>query len=294
MDKETRLRFLIERPDLEPDELDVDAAQALIGSGAHCEVRLDAKDAAAEQLLVSATATELTAIIRSVSPPTLLEGAPFARGPIAEGAVFTIGACRVRVHRQRAEASARVAASERRPGKLLLAALGLLLAALGVTLLIGPTPTGALPPRPGIPPLYSPSEAQPCARTAPDQAQRLGNELWEAALLKQERSPYYLKDAMAAVILFQRAAACFERAAAPASVARSEREFERLLLQLAADYHRHHVLLERALEQNDWRTLQREAAALCDLLGDRHPEYTNWLGNVLRLAELMVAKSTKT
>jgi hypothetical protein len=294
MDKETRLRFLVERPGLEPEELDVDAGQALIGSGAHCEVRLEARDAAAEQLLVSATPTELTAISRSVSPPTLLDGAPFVRGSIAEGAVFSIGECRVRVDRQRAEASGRDAASERRPRYSLLAALGLLLAALGTTLLIEPAPTGVLPPRPDIPPLYSLSEAQPCARTAPDQAQRLGRELWESARVKQERSPYHLKDAMAAVILFQRAAACFEQAAAPASVARAEREFERLLLQLAADYHRHQVLLERALERGDWRTMQREAAALCDLLGDRQPEYTNWLGNVVRLAELMVAKSTKT
>jgi hypothetical protein len=290
MHGEIRLRFRIERPGLEPQELDVDAARALIGSGAHCEVRLDARDATAEQLRVSATPAELTAECRSPSALTLLEGAPFTGGPLADGAVFTIGECRVRVERQHAPSAA---SRESRVGRWASLALGLLVATVGATLLLEPAPAGALPERPQIPPLYSPAEAQACPRVAPGEAQQLAHELWQEAQLKRQRSFYYLKDAMAAVVAFRRSAACFAQAGAVAPAARAELEFERLLLQLAADYHRRHILLQRALESNDWYTVQREAAALWELLGERQPEYTNWLSSVVRLAVARAAAERK-
>jgi hypothetical protein len=112
---------------------------------------------------------------------------------------------------------------------------------------------------------------------------------WQAALMKQERSPYHLEDARTAVSLFQRAQACFEQARDAAAAARAEREFERLLRELDADYHRRRVLLERAIEHSDWRTAAREASALQRLLGGRHAEYAGWLSNVERFAAAWAA-----
>lgn len=278
---EQGLRFSIERAGVPPEVLEVDAPRALVGSGAHCEVRLAPHEAAPEQLLVRCTRQGLDAVCCGAPAATLLDGAPFLRGAIADGARFSIGDCRVRVERiGSAGARPRTAGSSR----LSVVVLGVASLAALAALLLDPTGAGPIVPPPHTPQLWEASDAQRCARSASDQARELGQMHWQAALMKQERSPYHLDDALTAVSLFQRAQACFEQAGDGADAGRAEREFERLLRELEADYHRRRVLLERAIEKSDWRTAAREAIALQRLLGDRHPDYTGWLSNVERFA----------
>jgi hypothetical protein len=282
-DAEQGLRFWIERAGVPAEELEVDAPRALVGSGAHCEVRLGVHEAASEQLLVRCTRRGLEAQCCGAPAATLIDGAPFVRGAVPDGTRFTLGDCRVRVER-----IARVGtrAGSRAPGTARLPVLVLGAASLAalVALLLEPGAGGSMAPPPRTPALWEPSAAQRCARSDSDQARELGQMHWQAALMKQERSPYHLEDGMTAVGLFQRAQACFAQARDDASAARAEREFERLLRELEADYHRRRVLLERAIEQSDWRTAAREARALQRLLGERHPDYTGWLSNVERFA----------
>ena len=278
---EQGLRFSIERAGVPTELLEVDAPRALVGSGAHCEVRLGVHEAAPEQLLVRCTRQGLDAVCCGAPAATLLDGAPFVRGAIADGARFSIGDCRVRVERI-GGAGARSQAPG--SGRLSVVVLGIASLAALVALLLDPAGAGSIAPPPYTPALWEPSDAQRCARSASDQAHELGQMHWQAALMKQERSPYHLEDARTAVSLFQRAQACFEQARDAAAAARSEREFERLLRELEADYHRRRVLLERAIEHSDWRTAAREASALQRLLGGRHAEYTGWLSNVERFA----------
>jgi hypothetical protein len=277
------LRFRIERAGGAVEELEVDAPRALLGSGAHCEVRLGAHEAAPEHLLVRCTPKGLEAVRREVQAVTLLNGVPFVRGPIADGARFSIGELRVMIERT-GSVRARAKAREQRSSRLLVTALSIASVAALVTLLLEPAAGGAIAPPPLTPALWSASDAQDCARAARDEAHELGRMHWRAALMKQERSPYHLEDAMTAVGLFQRAAACFEAAGDQTRRKNADREFERLLLRLEADHHRRRVLLERAIEQRDWRTAAREAGALQKLLGDRHAQYTSWLQSVERLA----------
>lgn len=283
---EQGLRFSIERAGVPPEVLEVDAPRALVGSGAHCEVRLGAHEAAPEQLLVRCTRRGLEAVCCGAPAAALLDEAPFVRGAIADGARFSIGDCGVRVERVGSPG-----APSRTPGSSRLSVLVLGVASLAafIALLLDPAGAGSIAPPPHRPSLWEPSDAQPCARSASDQARELAQMHWQAALMKQERSPYHLEDALAAVSLFQRAQACFERAADAAAAGRAEREFQRLLRELEADYHRRRVLLERAIEQSDWRTAAREANALQRLLGGLHAEYTAWLSNVERFAAAWTA-----
>jgi hypothetical protein len=279
-DAEQGLRFSIERAGVAAEVLEVDAPRALVGSGAHCEVRLGAHEAAPEQLLVRCTRQGLDAVCCGAPAATLLDGAPFVRGAIADGARFSIGDCRVRVERIGSAGAARAPGS----GRVSVVVLGVASLAALVALLLEPGGAGFIAPPPHTPALWEPSDAERCARSASDQAHELGQMHWQAALMKQERSPYHLEDAVTAVSLFQRAQACFEQAGDGAAAARAQREFERLLRELEADYHRRRVLLERAIEHGDWGTAAREASALQRLLGGRHAEYTGWLSNVERFA----------
>jgi len=49
----TGLQFRIQLPDGGPQQLLVDSDRVLIGSGAHCEIRLPGDQAAAEHVLIS-------------------------------------------------------------------------------------------------------------------------------------------------------------------------------------------------------------------------------------------------
>lgn len=276
------LRFEIERPGRDREVLEVDAPRALLGSGSHCEVRLGAHEAAPEHLLVRCTSTGLEAVSRAAAATTWLGGLPFERGAVPDGARFTIGDCRVRVARLEDRLGSR--ASAERATRPLLIGLGLASLAALVALLLEPGASGTVAPPPHTPPLWSAADAQACARSASDQARELGQLHWRAALMKQERSPYHLSDAMLAVAQFQQAQACFEAAHEREAAAIAEREFERLLRELDADFHRRRVLLERAIQQRDWRVAAREAAALRQLLGQRHADYTTWLSEVERFA----------
>ena len=49
------LRFLVRYPDGRGEELTIEADRVLIGSGAHCEIRLPVDQAAMEHVLVRAS-----------------------------------------------------------------------------------------------------------------------------------------------------------------------------------------------------------------------------------------------
>jgi hypothetical protein len=280
---EPGLRFRIERAGVAARELEVDAPRALLGSGAHCEVRLGTHEAAPEHLLVRCTTAGLEAVCCAAAAATLLDGAPFVRGLVADGARFTIGDCEVRVERTGTVPSSSTARA-RRSRRLVVAMLSLMSVAIVALLLLDRSGADSVARPPPTPPLWMPSQAQPCARAARVEARKLGEMHWQAALMKHERSPYHLEDAMQAVSLFQRAAACFEQSGDQTAAARAERKFERFLRELEADYHRRRILLERAVEQNDWRTAGWEANALWRMLGDRQGDYTRWLISVQRHA----------
>jgi hypothetical protein len=284
---EPGLRFTIERAKVAARVLEVDAPRALLGSGAHCEVRLAAHEAAPEHLHVRCKAAGLEVVCCGAAAATLLDGAPFVRGVVADGTRFTIGDCEVRIERTGSVRSTPALAA--RPSRRVVAMLSITSAAILASLLLRPSGADAVASPPPAPPLWSPSDAQPCARSARAEASKLGEMHWQAALMKHERSPYHLEEALEAVGLFQRAAACLEQSGNHTAAARAERAFARLSRELEADYHRRRILLGRAVEQSDWRTAAWEAAALLRLLEDRQGDYTSWLFSVQRHAAASAA-----
>src|SRR3954468_1646496 len=72
-------------------ELSVDAERALIGSGAHCEIRLPTEDSAVEQLLISMSGGILIGEVRHLERPVLVNGVPFMEGRLPPGALVRIG-----------------------------------------------------------------------------------------------------------------------------------------------------------------------------------------------------------
>src|SRR5262249_36850842 len=73
----------------------VDSDRVLIGSGAHCEIRLPAAEAAVEHVLVTFLGGGVFATARALSPAPTINGSPFTQAPLL--AESTLGAGQVQI-----------------------------------------------------------------------------------------------------------------------------------------------------------------------------------------------------
>ena len=76
------LEFRIRHPDGRQEQLVVDSDRVLIGSGAHCEIRLPASEAAVEHVLVTFLGGGVFATARALSPAPTINGSPFTQAPL--------------------------------------------------------------------------------------------------------------------------------------------------------------------------------------------------------------------
>src|SRR5665213_4173661 len=69
----------------------------MIGSGAHCEIRLPVDQAALESVLVQQTASGVYAKALSFDPPPTLNNTPFSQAPVQAESVLGIGQMQIYV-----------------------------------------------------------------------------------------------------------------------------------------------------------------------------------------------------
>lgn len=272
--------------------LDIQADRALIGSGAHCDVRLAPDEAAVEQLMLEAADEQVYARTLTMEPPCLLNGAPFLEGRLPPSSMLELGGVAVCV-----KFAPRVA-PERKKGRSAstppaVQALGLVGLLVGFYLVLsGPSPDDdplarSVPP----PPLTSAREA--CPQDDPTAARSLAAEALAAAEIKRERSPFYASDGLRALSHFARAAACYERAGEPALALEARAAESELEQQLSDELHVRHVRLERLLSEERYDAARREGQLLTELVPDRTHPYGQWLSAVIRQGELRLQEGKK-
>ena len=81
----------IAHPNGRREEITVDSDSAIIGSGAHCEVRLTPEEAAVEHLFIQARQGAIFAQARTLSPPPTMNGLPFTHGRLLPESVVMVG-----------------------------------------------------------------------------------------------------------------------------------------------------------------------------------------------------------
>lgn len=291
MNEAPTLKLSLRHDDGARQELTVDSAQALIGSGSHCEVRLAPEDAAIEQLLLTIDGASLFGQVRSLERPVTLNGVPFVEGRLLADGVLRIG--RVDVLASLVESkSAASAASARKaqrgnPAIYAMAAVGF---PLGFYMLLTEPPAeGALPTEVQPPPLFMAASALRCPEPAPEAATAFGGEELRRAETARERAPFSGQDAVTAVNAFQRAAACFTHAGAPERAGDAARQGERLKEGVERDFHVHRVRLERALATKSYEDARTEVRLLLSYVGRRGTPYSSWLTSLDRQIELKFA-----
>lgn len=285
------LKLSLRHDDGTRQELSVDAAQALIGSGSHCEIRLPAEDAAVEQLLLSVDGSGIFGQVRSMERPVTLNGVPFVEGRLVSDGMLRIGRVEIFVSLvESAVARSASAAKKGSSGSPAIYAMAVVGFPLGFYLLLGQkNADGALPTEVEPPPLFAAASATRCPETAPEAAVAFGGQELRRAETARERAPFSGQDAVGAVNAFQRASACFTRGEAPERATDAAKQGERLKETVELDFHVHRVRLERALATKSYEEARTEVRLLLSYVGRKGNPYSSWLTSLDRQIELKFA-----
>lgn len=280
------LRIDITHADGRAESMLVDAERVLIGSGAHCEIRLPVDQAAVEHVLVETQAGFVRAQARAFDPPATINGVPFTEAALPADAVLSVGVVKMRVapaEAQQGDKVVRAKQGKTSPMTYVLAAIALPLAAYVILDDDGADARASAPPQ--APELWGAPETQ-CPQPNAQKALALAKDKRTIADGKRERRPFHVQDGVAAVPIFEVAAACFKVAGAAEDAKDAADAASQLRSQVNEDYRTHRVRLEHALSVSDWKTAQHEVRVLLAFTDGKPGDYVTWLSNLDRRLRL--------
>lgn len=211
--------------------------------------------------------------VRNARTPALLDGKPFESGQLALGSEIDVGSITFRL----------VAANARsnRTRNLVILVTGL---AIAVPLLM--TGRSSSMPRMNAPaPALFADDGDDCPVEG-DAAEKRGMKAAERARAKTLRYPFDPREGLAAVELYQAAAACLEGSAEAAAIAAEQ---ARVRQRIEDDYQLHRLHLERAVTESDWKAALDATHQLLNMLADRPGEYRDWLVRLARFLEMQIS-----
>lgn len=281
-----RLNFVIIHRDGRSEELSVDSDRALVGSGAYCEVRLPAEEAASEVMVVEERNGSLFAEVRCFDPTPRMNGVDFTGGRIHDDAILQIGNCQLTVKQSQAEF--RGGQRKLETNKSALSSYGplLLLLAGGAMIVMQQEPADDSSVAPPLPALFSETTTEQCPQQSSSPAEALALQHLQTAEGRRERAPFHVQDGVVATSFFEKAAACFARSGNNAGEQDARHSADRLRKQLKEDLHIHQVRFERSLSTKDYGAARREAQILQAFFQGRKEDYVTWLSSTDRALEL--------
>jgi hypothetical protein len=280
------LKFDIRYPDGRVEEVRIESDRAVIGSGAHCEIRMPVDQSAVEHVAVQLSPAGIFAEARSFQPPPTINGSPFTRTQVMQGSVLGVGYIQIYVTAVEIAGAGQEGQKKEQktsPMTLLMALLVMPLALYVIFQDEGGDSSTAAPK--GAPELWGPP-AGACPQTTAEAARAKGWEIFAKASSKQERRPFHIPDGVQAVPLYEDAAACFKTAGDPNDARRAEAIATRLRADIAQDYRTHRVRLEHAINTERWETAQKEVRVLLSFLQGKEGEYVEYLSALERKLRL--------
>jgi hypothetical protein len=281
------LKLDIRHPDGRIEEVRIDGDRALIGSGAHCEIRLPVDQAAIEHVLVQANPAGVFAEARSFQPAPTINGGQFTRSQLVPGSVLGIGYTQIVV--SVIELMGQASAAARKENKIspmtLIMAAVIMPVGMYIIFFSDPPDTGAGAPPREIPELWAEPVAA-CPQQGADQAKNTAEDRFALGIAKQERRPFHVQDGVAAVPLFETAAVCFVAAGEQEAAKAASEHNAKLRRDVADDFRTHRVRLEYAISRKNWQIAQKEVRVLLDFLDGQQHEYVNWLSSLDRRLRL--------
>lgn len=285
----------VKGPQGHAEKLTICCNRVVVGSGAHCEVRLPVDHAAAEHVELTVSAGRVHARARAFEPAPTLAGSPFVQAIVEPGTWVGVGPFQILAAPVALAGGAEVAvkkAGTRRP--LVVGVAVAALALLAVALAKRSDGSASGPPI-DAPALWA-AAATPvtCPQASPGQAMALAREKSRFAEGKRERRPFSVRDGVVAVQLFETAGACYSAAGDADAAASSTQAASTLRGKVQEDYHAHQVRLEHALFVHDNATAQHEVKVLRAFTEGTSGAYTAWLSDLDRRLHIETAKEHTT
>jgi hypothetical protein len=254
--------IVIRKPNGLEEAISAHCEKVLLGSGAHCEVRLPVEQSAVEHVELTIANGRIHARARSFDPAPTIGGSPFVQGFIEPGVELGIG--QLRILPSLTEQLGPTVAQKARSSSSHVRMIGGTVVGIVLVLVAGQAAQRARAgagPRVAAPPLW-PAAPAVCPQSIPAQALALAEERMRTAEGKRERRPFHVQDGVAAVPLFEVASACYAVGGDPGMQAAAARAETELRTKVNEDYHTHQVRLEHALNVKDMATARHEVTAL--------------------------------
>jgi hypothetical protein len=266
--------------------------RVLIGSGAHCDIRLDDAGAAREHAMLEIEGEHVIARALSYQIAPLLNGAALVGAyKVEPGWELTILDTRIVVNVVR-----ELGANKARGARRVLTAIGLAISLLFVPVAVyaafNQGSEEAIGPPPPATPLWD-APVTACKFDAPDQAGHYAKQMRALGDANRERYPFAIQDGVQAVASFEMAAVCQRRAGRPDEAAIDEELLNEIRGIVEADYFAHRIRLEHAIESNDARAAYVEVKMLRQLTANLRGPYIDWLMMVERRLEFSLREAEK-
>lgn len=284
------IQFDIRHPSGQRESAVVEGERALIGSASHCDVRLPMDQAAFEHVLIEAVGGTLRAVAKADRPPATINGMPLTASTLADDSALGIGRVRIFVTfvAEMPDGSQAAASKKKKGGPGL--QIGLL-AVFGVAayfLLSSSEP--AIGEAPAEAPKLFTTPVPACPKSNPQQAAAFADEQRVLADGKRERMPFVITDGVAAVPLYETAAACYRVGGLPDEAKEADEASASLRSGLTNEFRARRLRLSQMLKVEDWEMAQRDALVLRKLLHGKKGRYVEWLGSVLKQLKGKVKK----
>lgn len=286
------LRFQIRLPSGQVDQINVESERVLIGSGAHCEIRLPLDQANVEHALIELGPAGVFAKALSFEPAPTINNIPFTQSPLPPESV--LGVNQVQIYVMVADAAGivggQIQQQKKKTSPIMLMAIGMMLIAGGYLVFVDDQAEDSKSTQRVAPELWDPPAAQ-CSQSG-TQAIALARERIAVADAKRERRPFHVQDGVQAVPVFEQAAACFRAGGDPQSAAAADEAAKILRKEMNDEYRTQRVRLDHSLSIEDYPSAQKEVRVLLQFTEGKTGDYVSWLSNLDRKLKLKLGRQS--
>lgn len=270
------LRFQIRNPQGMIETLNVESESVLIGTAAHCEIRLPLDASKPEHLRIDVGPNGVFGTTLDFNPPPTLNGIPFTAGLIPPDATLGVGYMQMQL--QIMEGGVGGAGAKNKEKKTSpLSLVGFVALLIGAYfLLFDDDPNSDKFAAPEGPPLWQNTAAPVCPEQG-EQAREFARQRYGMATIKRERRPYYVQDGIAAVPLFELAGACFRAAGASEEARQSDAVASAMKIDLNREYRKRQVAFGYHARLQDWNAARKDVRSLLAFTDGQQGKYRTWL-----------------
>lgn len=284
------LKFQTRLPTGQVEQLSIESERVLIGSGAHCEIRLPHAEARVEHILVELGPAGLFVRALNFEPPPMINNVPFTQSPLPPGAVLGVGGTQILIEIVEG-AQGGALQKEKKSSPILLLSMLIIIPAAGYLFFFDDVVGDESVQAPAAPDLWTNTPNPPCPQQ--DRAQALGfaRERMAIADAKRERRPFHVQDGVSAVPTYETAAACFRQGGDQNSANLADESAKYLRREMTDDFRMRRVRLEHALTTEDYVSAQKEVRVLLQFVEGKSGDYVTWLSNLERKLKLKVGEA---